>query len=55
MRTVIKTYKFKLYNSKKNKHLSNAGTAVVKIDRWVPSSKACHICGTQYRADAQAA
>lgn len=25
---------------------SNAGTAVVKIDRWAPSSKACHVCGT---------
>ena len=25
---------------------SNAGTTVVKIDRWVPSSKACHVCGT---------
>ena len=24
----------------------NAGSAVVKIDRWMPSSKACHICGT---------
>ena len=24
----------------------NAGTAVVKIDRWAPSSKACHVCGT---------
>lgn len=25
---------------------SNAGTSVVKIDRWAPSSKACHVCGT---------
>ncbi len=25
---------------------SNAGTTVVKIDRWAPSSKACHVCGT---------
>ena len=25
---------------------SNAGTEVVKIDRWAPSSKACHVCGT---------
>lgn len=25
---------------------SNTGSTVVKIDRWVPSSKACHICGT---------
>lgn len=25
---------------------SNAGSTVVKIDRWVPSSKACHVCGT---------
>ena len=25
---------------------SNAGTIVVKIDRWVPSSKACYVCGT---------
>lgn len=24
---------------------SNAGTEVVKIDRWVASSKTCHICG----------
>lgn len=24
---------------------SNAGTAVVKIDRWAASSKTCHICG----------
>ena len=24
---------------------SNAGSTVVKIDRWVPSSKACHVCG----------
>ena len=24
----------------------NAGTTVVKIDRWTPSSKACHVCGT---------
>ena len=24
----------------------NAGTTVVKIDRWAPSSKACHVCGT---------
>lgn len=25
---------------------SNAGSTVVKIDRWAPSSKACHVCGT---------
>ena len=25
---------------------SNAGTTVVKIDRWAPSSKACHVWGT---------
>ena len=25
---------------------SNAGATVVKIDRWVPSSKVCHVCGT---------
>ena len=25
---------------------SNAGTTIVKIDRWAPSSKACHVCGT---------
>ena len=25
---------------------SNAGATVVKIDRWAPSSKACHVCGT---------
>ena len=25
---------------------SNAGSTVVKIDRWMPSSKACHVCGT---------
>lgn len=25
---------------------SNAGSTVVKIDRWTPSSKACHVCGT---------
>lgn len=25
---------------------SNAGTTVVKIDRWAPSSKVCHVCGT---------
>ena len=25
---------------------SNAGTTVVKIDRWAPSSKACYVCGT---------
>lgn len=25
---------------------SNAGSTVVKIDRWVPSGKACHVCGT---------
>ena len=25
---------------------SNAGTTVVKVDRWAPSSKACHVCGT---------
>lgn len=24
---------------------SQAGTTVVKIDRWAPSSKVCHICG----------
>lgn len=24
----------------------NAGTTVVKIDRWAPTSKACHVCGT---------
>lgn len=24
----------------------NAGSTVVKIDRWAPSSKACHVCGT---------
>ena len=24
---------------------SKVGTAVVKIDRWAPSSKACHVCG----------
>ena len=24
---------------------SNAGSTVVKIDRWAPSSKACHVCG----------
>ena len=24
---------------------SEAGTTVVKIDRWAPSSKVCHICG----------
>lgn len=23
-----------------------AGSTVVKIDRWAPSSKACHVCGT---------
>ena len=22
------------------------GSIVVKVDRWLPSSKACHICGT---------
>jgi putative transposase len=22
------------------------GSVVVKVDRWLPSSKACHICGT---------
>lgn len=25
---------------------SNAGSTVVKIDRFAPSSKACHVCGT---------
>lgn len=25
---------------------SNAGSTVVKIDRWAPSSKTCHVCGT---------
>lgn len=25
---------------------SNVGSTVVKIDRWAPSSKACHVCGT---------
>ena len=25
---------------------SNAGTTVVKIDRWAPSSKVCYVCGT---------
>lgn len=25
---------------------SNTGSTVVKIDRWAPSSKACHVCGT---------
>lgn len=25
---------------------SNSGSTVVKIDRWAPSSKACHMCGT---------
>lgn len=25
---------------------SNTGTTVVKIDRWAPSSKVCHVCGT---------
>ncbi|WP_419171009.1 RNA-guided endonuclease InsQ/TnpB family protein [Negativibacillus massiliensis] len=25
---------------------NNAGSTVVKIDRWAPSSKACHVCGT---------
>lgn len=24
----------------------NAGTTVVKVERWLPSSKACHVCGT---------
>lgn len=24
---------------------SNTGTTIVKIDRWAPSSKACHVCG----------
>lgn len=26
--------------------VSNAGSTVVKIDRWAPSSKTCHVCGT---------
>ena len=25
---------------------SKSGTTVVKVDRWLPSSKACHCCGT---------
>lgn len=25
---------------------SNSGSTVVKIDRWAPSSKVCHVCGT---------
>lgn len=25
---------------------SNAGSTIVKIDRWSPSSKVCHVCGT---------
>ena len=25
---------------------SNAGTIVIKIDRWAPSSKACYVCGS---------
>ena len=25
---------------------NNAGSTVVKIDKWAPSSKTCHVCGT---------
>lgn len=62
MRLVVKTYKYKLYNSKKNRYLvrqiefvqilewaaSNCGTEIVKIDRFAPSSKCCSRCGYIY-------